>query len=128
MIRAKLINSSATLNSFFELSSLSYVPGENVTLNLRIFDLQQNLRYIPPVAATMTLTFDNKDGTTLTKTATVLDSDDRSLWTVALSQAETAALGGSNIQVILDINGDASAINKTVLANSLSKINLSGDC
>lgn len=128
MIKARLLNSGASLNDFFFLDALEFVPGENLTLVLQIFDAQKNIRYIPPAAAEMTLTFVKSDGTELEKSASLVDADDRSMWKVSLSQAETATLAGQNVEIELDVNGDASLILKAIIANGVIRINLSGDC
>jgi hypothetical protein len=128
MIKAKLLNSEASLNDFFYVGSVEFVPGENVTFALQIFLSEKNIRYIPPVAAELTLTFIDKDGVDVVKTAAVIDADDRSMWSVDLSQAETEVLAGQTVSGELDVNGDGTIIYKFVLQNSLIRINLSGDC
>lgn len=124
-MQARLLNSDAELNNFKEISALNYVPGENPTIVFRLFDEQLGIRFIPTAVATMTVDMINSDGTTLTKTPTVLDADDRSIWTFNLTDTETQALAGSNIQVNLDDNGD---LKKAVIANALIKNVISGDC
>lgn len=128
MILAKLLNSDAVLNNYISLTSIEYVPGETIILNIKIANPQLGIRFVPDAAATMNMTFKKSDGTDLIKVATVLDASDRSMWTLTLSAAETADLASSNIQVDLDTLGDASIIFKTVVRNGLSKILLTGDC
>jgi hypothetical protein len=128
MIKAKLLNSEASLNDFFHLDALDFVPGTNVTIALQIFLVQKDIRYVPPVAATLTGKFIKSDGTELEKTFAVIDADDRSMWKVALTAAETEDLAGQNIELTLDVNGDATVIYKTLMDNVLIRTNLSGDC
>lgn len=128
MIAAQLLNSEASLNNFFVLSALNFIPGENLTVAVQILDPQRGIRYIPPAAAELTLTFTKRDSTDLVKTAAVIDADDRSMWKVTLSQAETTDLSGANVVVSLDVNGDASVIQKALIPNVLVRTNLSGDC
>lgn len=128
MIQAKLLNSAASLNDFKFIGAIDYVPGENLTIAFQIFDVQKGIRYIPPVAATMTAVMTNSDDTELTKNPAVIDADDRSMWKFSLSQAETEALGGQNVELTLDVNGDGSLIMKAILANVLIRTNLAGDC
>lgn len=128
MISAKILNSDAILNNYKFLTSINYVPGETVILNIKIFNPQLDIRLIPVVAATMTMTFKKSDGTDLVKVATKIDAGDRSMWTVTLTGAETLLLASSNIQIDLDTLGDATIISKTVIRNGLSKILISGDC
>lgn len=128
MIKAKLLNSGASLNDFFFMDSLDFVPGENLTICIQIFDAQKNIRYIPPLAAELTMTFVNADGDEFDKVAAVVSADDRSMWKVSLSQVETATLAGQNIEISLDVEGDATVILKAVIANGVIRINLAGDC
>jgi hypothetical protein len=128
MISAKLLNSQASLNDFFEVGAIEFIPGENVTIAFQIHLVEKEIRYIPPVAATITLSFVNSDGDSFDKTATVIDADDRSMWKVVLSQVETETLAGQNVEGSLDVNGDASVIYKFLLENILQRTNLSGDC
>lgn len=128
MIKVTLLNSGASLNDYFEVNALNFIPGENVTVAVHILDAQRSIRYIPPVAATLTLTFTDKDGEDIEKTATLIHADDRSMWTTTLSQSETEVLAGQNIVVSLDVNGDATVILKALIANGIIRNNLSGDC
>lgn len=128
MIRAILLNSQASLNNFKEITSISYVPGENVTIVVRIENAELDIRYIPPAAAVVTLEIINADNTSLTKTATELDAGDRSIWVFNLTAAESAALGGSNILINVDREGDGTDVAKAVIQNALVRNILSGDC
>lgn len=128
MIKAKLLNSEASLNDFFLVEAIEFVPGENLTIALQIFNAEKGIRYIPPVAATMTLTFIDSEGDELVKNAAVIHADDRSMWKVSLTQLETETLAGQNIIVTLDVNGDATLIYKALIANGVIRSNLSGDC
>jgi hypothetical protein len=128
MIQAKLINSDAELNDFFLLEAVEFIPGQNLTLAVQLFNSQLNVRYIPPSAATMTMSFIDSSGNAFVKTATVIDANDRSMWSVALSQVETSTLAGQNIIVTLDVNGDGTVIFKALVENGVIRINLSGDC
>lgn len=127
-MKLQLLNSDASLNNFFVVDAVAFVPGENLTLVVRLIDSQKSIRYVPTAAATLTLNFTDSDGNTVTKPASVLDASDRSIWTVALSQAETQTLVGSNIEAVLDTLGDTTVIIKAVARNVLSRENLSGDC
>lgn len=128
MIKVKLLNSEASLNDFFYIGAINFIPGENIVVSIQVFDSQRDIRYVPPLAATMTMTFIDKDGNDVVKTAAVIDADDRSMWTVTLSQAESEVLAGQNIVVDLDVNGDATVIYRALLQNVMIRNNLSGDC
>lgn len=128
MIKAKLLNSEAALNDYFYIGAVEFVPGEDVKVAIQIFDVQRDIRYIPPSAAELTLTFTDSEGDPIEKTAGLIDVDDRSMWYVELSQAESEVLAGQNIEITLDVNGDGTEIKKTLIANGIVRINLSGDC
>lgn len=128
MISAKLLNSDATLNDFTFVGEIAFFPGENVRISLQIQLTEKKIRYIPPVAATLTLTFLDKEGEEIVKTAAVINADDRSMWVVVLSQAESEVLQGQNIVGTLDVNGDASVVYKFLMANVIQRTNLAGDC
>lgn len=128
MLQAKLLNSSAELNDYLYIGSLSFIPGENLTICIQIFDAQKGIRLIPPITADLSMTFINKDGSELVKDADVIDADDRSMWKVELSQTETENLAGQNIIIILDELDDGTEISKALLENVIQRTNLSGDC
>lgn len=128
MIKAKLLNSEASLNDFFFIDSLAFIPGENITVAIQIFDSQKNIRFIPPSNAELSMTFIDTDGEDVVKSASIIDADDRSMWKVELSQAETETLSGQNVEISLDLDGDGVTIFKALLPNVIIKTNLSGDC
>lgn len=128
MIKAKLLNSDASLNDYFYIEAIEFVPGENLTIAIQIFDAQRNIRYIPPLAAAMTMTFIDSNGDDVIKTAAVIDADDRSMWKVSLTQLETETLAGQNIIITLDSEGDQSVILNAFMANVVIRTNLAGDC
>jgi hypothetical protein len=128
MINAKLLNPDASLNDYFFIGSLNFVPGENLTVAIQIFDAHRKIRYIPPATAELTMTFINKDGSELVKTASVIDADDRSMWKAEISQAESELLAGQNVEISLDPDGDGDPLMIALLANAIIRVNLSGDC
>ncbi len=123
MLSAKILNSSAVLNDFHEISSMSFLAGETKTLVLRLHNEDLDIRYFPASGATLDVVLNNADGTTLTKSAT-LDTDDRSIARITLSAVETAALIGGNISFTLTEGG---VISKGLVSNALTKV-LEGDC
>jgi hypothetical protein len=126
MLTAKILNSAASLNNFKEIASLEFILGEELNLVFRLQDPQFNLRHVPPVTAIVKVTFNNIDGTTLEKTATEVDSGDRSMQTVNLTELETENILGGNISFQVDVLGDGTEIIKGIIYNALSKIIL--DC
>ena len=128
MITAKLINSEASLNSFFQLSSVNYSPNENLTVAFRLYNEQTDLRHIPNVAATINVVHLNTSNAEVTVAASLVDADDRSLWKVTYTQAQTAIMANSNLRLEIDTLGDTTVIYVAVLKNVLKRQILSGDC
>lgn len=122
VLSAKILNSDATLNSFFEIASLDFVPGSKADLVIRLNDSQRNERYVPPSAATLTVTLNNTDGTTLVKSGAILDSGDRSMWKISLSALETVDLLSGNFLFTIDVNGDTTLILKGLVNNGLRSL------
>lgn len=122
MRSARLINSDASLNTFFEIGTLDFVPGTQTVLALRLFDSQKALRYVPPATSVLKIYLQKTDGTELEKTMLVIDADDRSMWSVTLTDTDTADLIGGNVRFELDPLGDASVIEIGLIKNGLSSI------
>ena len=128
MLSTKLINSEATLNSFFEINNVQYVPNENLTVSFRLWDTQRDIRYIPAVAATVNVSFVDTSAVTVTVAASQISADDRSMWTVDFTQAQTLIIATNSLQVSVDELGDTTDISLTILPNVLVKNTLTGSC
>lgn len=128
MIDAQLLNSDAVLNTYVVIPSLTYTPGENLRVVVQILKAIDQHRYIAPVGGIVTLTFTKEDESQLVKTPAVLNADDRSMWFIDLSPAETLALASNNFLVKLDVNGDGTLVYLTSVENGLIRTNLSGEC
>jgi hypothetical protein len=130
MFDVQMLNSDASLNAWYPIVSLSYVPGSNLTMVIQLLlDREpQVIRYIPPSAAVVTLTFTNEDQTTLVKTGALIDAGDRSILSISLSPAETQAIGSNNVVVSIDVNGDQSVIYMSLLENALIRTSVTGSC
>ncbi len=129
MIRAILLNSDAQLNNFIEIEKIDYVPGEQIKIVIRLIDNQLNIRRISPTTSEIQLKFlKASDGLFLTKTATLLDALDRSIWTTTLTVAETNDLASGNIQVEEDVLNNDTDVQITVIYSALAKQVFSGDC
>lgn len=129
MLSGQILNSNAQLNNFIVLGSKSFIPGSQFRLYIRILDDDLNIRYIPPQAATRTITFQNLDGTELVKAdsdITVL-ADDRSIMYVDIEESESENLQGNDFYFDIDVNGDGSEIKKGIVSNALSR-NIIGAC
>lgn len=121
MLTAKTLNSSATLNNFKYLSTVNFVPDNKIVFNFRIFDEDVNERYVPPATAIVKVTLNNIDGTTLVLTAAAIDSGDRSMQTVTITQAQSLEILGGNVVFTVDMLGDGTDIAKGVIYSGLSK-------
>ena len=87
-LSADILNPEASLNFWIVLESRDFIPGEELLLVFRITNPEVGLRFIPLAGSVVDFTFNNADGTTLTKTA-ALNVDDRSIATITLQEAET---------------------------------------
>jgi hypothetical protein len=129
MLNVKLLNDQAELNYYFNITSVSYIPGETVKINIQFFDVDSGVRFIPSTSATCTAQFKQNDGTMLTKTASMLfNPDDRSIWQISLSTAESQVIVGSNFLVLLDVLGDSTNVQQAMGVNMLSPVYFDGDC
>lgn len=127
-LTAKILNSDALLNSWKEIGSVDFIPGSAKTIVLRLFDLEEDLRFVPSDAGggpTLSLTFTKTDGTSLVKAATILNAADRSMWTVSLTATETSDLFGGDI--LFDLTEDPGGtpiLTKGVIPNALRNMSL----
>lgn len=129
MLNIQILNDSPQLNSWFKIQAVLFIPGEAVKINFQLMDINSNIRFVPPTTATITVGFKKSDGTTLTKSATKLFSaDDRSIWQVPLTPAESNVVVGQNIIVSVDMLNDTTDIRQAIGNNVLSKTLFEGDC
>ncbi len=130
MLSAKVLNSDATLNDYKILDVLNFIPGEQVKLFVQIFDLDHQIRFIPPEDAIVTFCFINNDGSMLDKVSpddiTILE-DDRSLMYMTIEEAESLELSGGNVTFKIDLDGDGTRIVRGMIQNGLAKY-ITGGC
>jgi hypothetical protein len=114
-LAAKLLNTSATLNSFRQVNSISIARGETVDLFVQLVDLDQNgLRYIPVSGATlqMQLPRSNEVLADVNQTRQIINRgiaraainpfpEDRSIWKVTLVEADTLSLVSNSLRLEL---------------------------
>lgn len=123
MLTANVLNSNATLNSFQVQSSIQFINGFTLTLNFQIYDTTEQLRYVPPATAVVTMIFNRADGTTLSKVAT-LNTSDRSMGTINFSAADTQQLIGGNALLSVDLLGDGTQVMQGLVLNALQKVTI----
>lgn len=137
MLKIKLLNEQATLNNFTHPDVKEYIPGLALNLKVQIYDSETLERLIPGTSAKLNALFQQSDGSTLTKACTMLfNPDDRSMWQVALTDAETLLIIGGNVQFTLDFLGDSTLPNLSDATqleagmgySILAKITFDGDC
>ena len=121
MLTAKVLNSNASLNSFSSVSSIDFIMNDTVKVNFQLFDTDEQLRYVPPSSAVITLVFNKGNEATLEKVATP-NVDDRSLVSVDFTTDDTKELVGGNVIIKLDIKGDGSEIRTGVIQNAMRKV------
>lgn len=122
ILTMKVLNSDATLNNFQEGTVATFIPGSALTLVLRLQQIDRPIRYVPDAAAVITIGLLKSDNTVLTKTATFVDSSDRSLIKFSLSAAETATIIGQNLDV--DISEPGPITSTAILQYGLKSMSL----
>ncbi len=129
MLHIRLINDQAAVNNFFYVDSKDYVADQDFTIKFQILDEQLNNRLMPTVDATCKVTFQKSDGSELELTADMLfPDDDRSMWKVDVTAANSLLIVGSNFRVDLDVAGDATDMRTGMAYNVISIITFDGDC
>lgn len=127
MLTAQILNSQATLNNYIELGSLSFVPGEKVTLVVKMINDQLGIRYVEAnPAATVKFIFNKSNNETEEVSGTFM-TDDRSIVSAELSSAVTADILGGNFTMEIDVLGDGTDIKKVFVERGLTR-NLLGAC
>lgn len=138
MLKIKLLNEQASLNNFSYVEVKEYIAGQPVNLKIQVTDSETKQRLIPATNANLIATFQKRDGTELVVAGSMLfNPDDRSMWLIALSGAQTLDIVGANIRIDLDFNGSAAAppvlststdLRTGMAYNVLSKVTFDGEC
>jgi len=138
MLKIKLVNEQATLNNFNYVDIKEYIAGQPLSMKIQIQDSETKQRIIPGTTANLNAIFQKRDGTELKKAGVMMfNPDDRSMWKIELTSAETMDIVGSNVKIELDFNGSASAppdlststdLRIGMAYNVLSKITFDGEC
>ncbi len=137
MLKVKLVDEAATLNNYKNVDVKEYIPNFQFTLNFQILKTETNLRLMPSTSAKLNVLLQLRDGTSLTKAATMkFNPQDTSMWTVSFNATESNNIVGSNFQVFLDMAGDstlsdlsnASDLESGMAYNVLSKVQFDGLC
>lgn len=138
MLKIKLVNEQATLNNFNYVDNKEYIANIPFNVCLQIQDSETNQRLIPGSTARLNAIFQKSDGTELTVAGSLLvGSDDRSMWKIAVSAADSNDIVGSNVRIDLDFNGSATAppvlsdstdFRSGMAYNVISKITFDGEC
>lgn len=120
-LTAQILNTDAVLNNYQVVGVFEFLPGETKTLQLKLFDEEQEIRYTPETGTTMDVTFNTTTGT-LVKSG-VLNTDDRSMVSVALDASDTNSMIGGSFTFTLTKGAD---IKKGIVKNGIRKI--TSDC
>lgn len=122
MLNADLLAADATLNHFEVLDAITFIPGEDLRIVIRLKSLTPIIRYVPDAGVTLNIDLRQKDGTTLTIAGTILDADDRSIWFIDLDEAQTLTTIATNIDITLL---EGATTTKAQIRNGLT---INGDC
>lgn len=127
MLSAQILNSDAQLNNFIVINSKEFIPGEEFTVITRLTNRELNgLRFIPPSTTIPTFTMTDVDGNSVEKVGTMF-TDDRSMISFSISEAESETLQSGNITFELDLLGDGTSIRKGLIQGALIK-SVEGEC
>jgi len=128
MLTGQILNSDASVNNFIITDSKGFIPGEQFDLIVRLHNSELDLRYVPATTAIITFNFNNIDGTSFSKVSAAVDSGDRSLRKMTISEAESENLQGGNFSFEVDVLGDGTEIRKGIVSNGLAKFIEGDDC
>lgn len=106
MLSLNIINSDSTLNSFNISGTKEFIGGEDIKLRMQLFQKDKGIRYIPDVAAVITLDLKLADETILVKTATFPFADDRSIIEINITDLESVDLISQTINVKINESGN----------------------
>lgn len=126
LLLGRVLNSDALVNQFLYISSVDYIPGTPIDVVIQLWDPAKNLRWVAGASATLKMIFNKNDGTEIEKSASLLDSGDRSIWKCSLTAAETEDLLSGNFTFELDTLGDATIVWTGLVSNGIR--NVSGSC
>lgn len=132
MLSGQILSSDTTLNDFDVLDTKNFIPGEAFTLFFRVTNPEKDdLRYVSPATAKITVTINKNDLTTIVKDSDGTDvaflAGDFSIVSVAISATESVDVLGGNFKFELDLLNDGTQIIKGTVKQGLSKV-LDGDC
>lgn len=137
MLKIKLINEQATLNNFSYVETKEYIPNFKFSIKFQIQDSETLQRVMSDVGASCNVILQKRDGSELVKPAAYMfDPDDKSLWQVNFTAAESNDIVGGNFQVLLDFDGsaieedlsDSDDLRSGMAYNVLAKIQFDGEC
>jgi len=125
MLIATVLNSDASVNVFEEISSLSFIPGSEEVLVIRLKQPQRKdkLRYVADIGATLTVSLPKKDGSTQVVTCYAFVSD-RSMWWCDLPSSLTDNLVGGNFTFTLT---EGTSVTSGYVESGLSLV-ITGGC
>jgi hypothetical protein len=119
MLTLEILSKNPQLNSFLVGKQFTFASGETAKVTMRLMQPDKNIRYIPDVAATITIDLKKSDGTLLTKTCAFTFADDRSIIEFDLSAVETVDVIGQNLIVKVQ---EGANVQLAVLQYGLSKV------
>lgn len=123
----KMLNSTASLNSFSEVGSVDFIPDSDLTLVFQIFNPEAGIRYVPAAAAVVTVTFPTIDDS-IDLPGAFIDQGDRSLIKVEITADQSVDLTGGNITFTIDELGDGTKISKGYIQSALRRITTGEPC
>lgn len=125
MLIADVLNSEATLNNFDVVKTVDFIAGYTFRLVIRLKQPQHptKLRYVAASGATLTASLPKKNGNSLQLSMTPLP-DDRSIWSVTVSDTDSEDLMSGNFTFVLT---EGSAVTSGWVENGLALV-ITGSC
>jgi hypothetical protein len=125
MLTLDIVSQNPQLNSHNISKVAKFVGGETVKVIMRLWQVEQGIRYIPSAAAVITVDLKKSDNTTLTKTCSFTFADDRSIIEFSMTALESAAVIGQNLVVKIVDGADTKF---ALLQYGLQRVKVDGSC
>lgn len=99
----QMLDSATTLNNLIPVNEVEVYPGATATVMFQLINAATGQRYIPAIGAQMNIVLNSTNNNNVLKKIPIQPfiADDRSIWSFAMSAADTSIAAGVNIQLTL---------------------------
>lgn len=123
MLTLQILSANPQLNTFTTSNNYAFTSGSDCDVYVRLVDVDLKLRYIPILAANVSIDLLKSDGTVLNKAMAFPFVDDRSILKFSMTALESKTIISQNLVVTIT---EASKVTIAILRNGISKT--AGDC